>query len=284
MRHGLMLLARLVARAPRGRVPGAHLGLLMLLAQAFAAGQAWAVPEAKEIMEKNFYASKPMRLFKEVTMTLINERGELRIRKIAALSSLQDNGVDSNMLVRFIEPADIKGTAFLQLEHSQGDDDQWVYLPALHKSRRLVSSNRKDSFMGSDFAYGDVLPPKVSLYQHRLLREEPLDAVPCYVIESVPVNEDIQRDYGYSRKISWIAQDSYHEVKTVYFDVAGRLLKTQLVQGIVLIDVDTQRWAAKRREMANHQTNHRTIVTADRYTTAVDITPSTYTLRSLERD
>jgi hypothetical protein len=243
-----------------------------------------AAPTAEEIMQKNFFASKPHELLKQVTMTLVNERGETRQRKIVALTALQPNGIDSDMLVRFVEPADVKGTSFLEIEHSEGDDDQWIFLPALHKSRRLVSSNRKDSFIGSDFAYGDVLPPKVSLYRHTLLREETVEGLPCYVVESVPATDDVKRDYGYSRKITWVAEDSFHEVKTEYYDVAGRLLKTQIVRGITLVEPQANRWAPTYKEMVNHQTGHKTIVNADSYTTDAKITPQTFTLRALERD
>lgn len=239
---------------------------------------------ADEIMQKNFFASKPKQLLKEVTMTLVNERGEKRQRSITALVTLQPNGVDSNMLVRFKSPADVKGTSFLEIEHSDADDDQWIYLPALHKSRRLVSSNRKDSFIGSDFSYGDVMPPKVSLYQHKLLNEEAADGAPCYVIESVPANEDVKRDYGYAKKVTWIDKNSFHELKTVFYDVTGRLLKTQTVKGLVLIDADTNRWAATYKEMLNNQTNHRTIAVAESHTTDVKVTDSTFSLRALERD
>jgi hypothetical protein len=258
--------------------------LAVATASLLSTSAVWSAPAADEVMQKNFFASKPRQIFKEITMTLVNESGEKRQRKIAALTSLQPNGIDSNMLVRFLEPADVKGTSFLQIERSEGNDDQWIYLPAVHKSRRLVSSNRKDSFIGSDFAYGDVLPPKVSLYRHKLLPEEPVEGLPCYVVESVPVSEDVKRDYGYSRKITWVAQDSFHEVKTVYYDVTGRLLKTQIVRGITLVDPEVHRWAPTYKEMVNHQTGHKTIVTADSYTTATKITPDTYTLRALERE
>jgi hypothetical protein len=257
----------------------------LLAATLLCAGSAWpAPPTADEIMQKNFFASKPRQFFREVTMTLVNERGESRQRKITALSSLQSNGIDSNIVVRFLEPADVKGTSFLQMEHSEAEDDQWIYLPALRKSRRLVSSNRKDSFIGSDFAYGDMLPPRVSLYQHKLLREESVEGLDCYVVESVPATEDVKRDYGYSRKVTWAAKDSFHEVKTEYYDVTGRLLKTQIVRGIMLVDPEANRWAPKYKEMVNHQTNHKTIVKSDSYTTDVSITPQTYSLRALERD
>jgi hypothetical protein len=245
---------------------------------------AWSAPTADEIMQKNFFASKPSRLQKSVTMTLINDRGETRERKIEALTSLQPNGIDSNMLVRFVSPADVKGTSFLEIEHSDADDDQWIYLPALHKSRRLVSSNRKDSFIGSDFAYGDVLPPKVTLYQNKLLREEDAEGIPCYVIESVPANDDVRRDYGYGRKVSWIAKDSFHEVRIEYFDTADRRLKTEIVRGITLVEPANARYAPTYKEMTNLQTGHKTIVKADRYTTDAAIGPDTYSLRSLERE
>ncbi|MDD5332811.1 MAG: outer membrane lipoprotein-sorting protein [Rhodoferax sp.] len=245
---------------------------------------AQSAPTADEIMQKNFFASKPKRVFQEVTMTLVNERNETRLRKITSLISLQANGFDTNILVRFLAPPDVKGTSFLQIEHAQGEDDQWIFLPALHKSRRLVSSNRKDSFIGSDFSYGDVIPPKVSLYQHKLLREETVGTQPCYVVESVPVNDDVKRDYGYGRKITWVALESFFEMKTEYYDVTGRLLKTQLVKDIVKVDAETNRWLAKYKEMTNRQTNHKTVITVDRYTTATSITSATYTLRALEND
>ncbi|MGH8536354.1 MAG: outer membrane lipoprotein-sorting protein [Gammaproteobacteria bacterium] len=243
-----------------------------------------AVPTAEEIMQRNFFSSKPKQLSKDVTMTLVNDQGQTRERKVKAISVLQPNGVDSNMLVRFLAPSDIKGTGFLQIEHLEGDDDQWIYLPALHKSRRLVSSNKKDSFMGSDFSYGDVLPPKVSNYHHKLLKEEAIEGQDCYVIESVPIDEGIMRDSGYSRKTTWIRKDNFHETKVEYSDLSGRLLKTQIVRGIILVEPDTSRWTAIYKEMVNHQTGHKTIFNADQYSTDVTIASDMFSLRTLERE
>jgi hypothetical protein len=243
-------------------------------------------PSPNEIMQGNFFSSKPKQLLlhQEMTMTLMNDRGETRQRTITSLSALQANGIDSRIMVRFLAPSDVKGTAFLQIEHSEGDDDQWIFLPALHKSRRLVSSNRKDSFIGSDFAYGDVIQPKVSLYQHKLLREETFDGQPCYVIESVPATDDIKRDYGYGKKVTWISQGNYFDVKTVYYDVTGRLLKTQMAKNLVKADSSANSWLAQYKEMFNHQTNHKTIVTVERYRAETIVAPDTFTLRALEKD
>ncbi len=239
---------------------------------------------AQQVMEKNFFVTKVRTLKTDSTMVLINDRGQTRERKSTTLTKLQKNGVDSKLLVKFLSPADIQGTGFLQVEHSTGDDDQWIYLPALKKTRRLVANNKKDSFVGSDFSYGDILLPKVELYKHALLRVEPLDGQECYVIESIPRDEGVKRDSGYSKKITWARKDNFLETKVEYYDVSGRLLKTQNVSGHKLVEPDTQRWVAMRREMINHQTQHKTIFTFDRIEADVPVADDAFTTRSIERE
>ena len=239
---------------------------------------------AHQIMEKNFFVTKVRTLKSDSTMILINDRGQTRERKSATLAKLQKNGIDSKLLVKFLSPADIKGTGFLQVEHSTGDDDQWIYLPALKKTRRLVANNKKDSFVGSDFSYGDVLLPKVDFYKHTLLRSEPMGGQDCYVIESLPRDEDVKRDSGYAKKITWVRKDNFLETKVEYYDVSGRLLKTQTVSDHKLVEPDTQRWIALRREMVNHQTEHKTILTFDRIEADVPVADDAFTTRSIERE
>ena len=161
---------------------------------------------ARDIMEKNFFVVKLKTVRDMATMTLINARGEIRKREMDIAGKLQSNGIDSNLIIRFQYPPDIKGTGFLQIEHSNGDDNLWIYLPALHKTRRLVANNKKDSFFGSDFSYCDILPPGVDLYHHKMLRSETIDGYECFVIESVPKSEREQRNSGYSKKNNLGAQ------------------------------------------------------------------------------
>jgi len=239
---------------------------------------------AREMMEKNFFVSKLKSLRSEATMVLVNDKGQTRERKSTTLQVLQPNGVDSKLLVKFSTPADIKGTAFLQVEHSDADDDEWLYLPALGKSRRLVANNKKDSFVGSDFSYGDISLPKVDLYQHRLVRSEVVGGEDCYVIESVPKSETTQADFGYARKITWLRKDNFLETRVEYYDLSGRLLKTQLVTGHKLVEPDTHRWMALRREMTNQQTGHKTVFTFDTVEAGVSVPPDLFTTRYLERE
>ena len=103
--------------------------------------------------------------------------------------------------MRFTSPADIKGTAVLTIEND-GDDDIWVYLPALKKVRRLAASNKKDAFVGTDFSYGDVLGHRVEDWNQKFVRKDTLDGKPVIVIESTPKTPAVAANSGYSASAS----------------------------------------------------------------------------------
>ena len=240
-------------------------------------------PSPREIMERNFAVTKVSALRVDLTMTLINSRGQRRERSTTTLIKLQPNAIDSKFLVRFTTPPDVAGTGLLQIEHSDGDDDLWIYLPALRKSRRLVASNKKDSFVGSDFSYGDIAIPKVDQYRHTLRSSETVDGVQCYVIESVPATDVVRSNSGYSRKVTWIRSDNFLETKVEYYDLANRLLKTQRVARHEPVASQKGKWFALEREMTNHQTGHRTLLVATKLDGTLTISDETFTARTLER-
>jgi outer membrane lipoprotein-sorting protein len=254
-----------------------------LVAAAAPAGRA-ADPSARDIMEKNFFVSRVSSLQLESTMVLINDKGQQRERRSTGLIKLQPNGVDSKLVVRFSTPADIKGTSFLQVEHIDGDDDLWIYLPALRKSRRLVANNKKDSFVGSDFSYGDISLPKVDQYRHTLLRSEKVDGFDCYVVESAPASDSVRADSGYSRKVTWVRRDNFVETKVEYYDLAGRLWKTQRVTRHELVEPQKARWFPLQREMTNHQNGHRTLITMAKVIPGIAVPDEVFTTRYIERD
>jgi hypothetical protein len=243
-----------------------------------------AEPDAQSIMQRNFFVAKFKSLQADSHMALINAKGQKRERRSTNHIKLQPNGIDSKFLVKFSSPTDIKGTSFLQVEHSAGEDDLWIYLPALKKSRRLVASNKKDSFVGSDFSYGDILLPRVDLYRHVLLRSEAVDGHDCFVVESTPANESVRSHSGYSRKITWVRKDNFLETKVEYFDLSGRLLKTQRVAEHKLIEPETQRWLALSREMTNHQSGHKTVLRFDKVEPGAQLSEELFTTRYLERE
>jgi uncharacterized protein len=243
-----------------------------------------AEPSAREIMEKNFFVTKVSALQVDLTMVLINDKGQQRERRSVGLIKLEPNGVDSKLVVRFDEPADIKGTSFLQVEHIDGNDDLWIYLPALKKSRRLVANNKKDSFVGSDFSYGDISLPKVDQYRHSLLKTEAVDGVECFVIESVPATDAVRASTGYSKKVTWVRRDNYVEAQVEYYDLAGRLWKTQKVSRPEAVEPQKGRWFPLYREMTNHQNGHRTVITATKLVPGVALPDDTFSTRSIERN
>ncbi len=261
----------------------ALIGALALLGLGLRNAWADEALTAKQIMEKNFYVTKVKAFKADSTMVLFNAQGEKRERKLANVQALEANGVDSKTLAKFLEPADVRGTGFLQIEHSGADDDQWIFLPALQKSRRLVANNKKDSFFGSDFSYGDISLPKVEAYSHRLTGMEAVGGADCYVVESVPATDQLKDDTGYSKKVSWIRKDNFIEAKVDYYDLNGELFKTQTTSGYQQASSHPDRWLVVHREMDNVQTGHKTVFDFAHLDIKSPVEDGLFTTRSLER-
>lgn len=237
-----------------------------------------------QIMERNFMVNK----FKDSTgnarFRLINSSGQERVRESLGFSKLQANGIDNMRVTRFTAPADIKGTATLLIEHSEKDDDIWIYLPALKKVRRLVASNKKDSFVGTDFSYGDVIGHKVSDWKHTLRREETVDGQPCYVIESMPANNEVKANSGYSKRVGWIRKDNFVTIRGEFYDEGGALLKKFSATDLQELDPALKRWQANRLEAQNVQTGHRTVIEFSNTKVNQSVSPDVFTTRYLERE
>jgi outer membrane lipoprotein-sorting protein len=178
----------------------------------------------------------------------------------------------------------VKGTAILTIEHADQDDDIWVYLPALKKVRRLVAANKKDSFAGTDFSYGDVIGHKVEEWEHRLLGEEEVDGQPCYVIESLPRDETVKSNSGYARHHSWVRKDNFVTIKEEFWDEAGQPLKAFRGLAVRLVDPDRGKWRPMRLEATNLQTDHHTVIQFDDFQVNQHPADEFFTPRSLERE
>lgn len=243
---------------------------------------AWALTPV-EIMEKNFVATKYPDSTSETTMTLTNKAGKQRVRKTFGTTKLEPNGVDNMRMTRFLEPADVKGTVSLLIEHSEKDDDIWIYLPSVKKVRRLVSSNKKDSFVGTDFSYGDVIGHKVKEWDHKLVKEEEVDGKPCYVIESTPKDASIKANTGYSKRVGWIEKDNFVTLKGVLYDEAGELLKEAKFTNYTEVDPVRHKWQAGQLEMRNVQAEHATVIHIDQLKVNVGVKEDYFTTRYMEQ-
>lgn len=241
-------------------------------------------PSPREIAQRNFSVTRVLDSTAGVTFTLTSPTGGERVRRTLTLSKLRPNGLDNMRMVRFVAPPDVRGLAILTIENAADEDDIWVYVPALRKVRRLTASNRKDSYAGTDFSYGDVIGHRVDDWTHRLVREETLDDQPCHVLESVPASEAVIARTGYSKRMSWIRRDNHVAIREEFWDAEGRPLKTFRAFDVRIVDHARGNWQAMRLEAANLQSGHRTVVRFENFKANQRLAEDLFTTRYMERE
>ena len=156
-----------------------------------------------------------------LTMTLRNKQGQESTREMRNRSlEVADDGDKS--LIIFDHPKDVRGTALLTFSHKTGNDDQWLYLPALKRTKRIASNNKSGPFMGSEFAYEDISSQEVEEYTYKYLRDESYEGTPVYVIERYPTDDNS----GYTKQIVWMDAERYIPLKVDYYDRKQSHLKT----------------------------------------------------------
>ena len=252
-------------------------------AVAVLAQNAFGAPSPEGIMAKNLLATKVADSTTNSTFRLINASGQVRVRETDGDSKLIAGTTDNRRLVNFLSPSDIRGTKTLLIEHSNAEDDMWIYLPAMKKVRRLVASNKKDSFVGTDFSYGDVIGYKVEEWNHKLVREENVAGRDCYVIESTPKSPQVAANTGYSRRIGWIDKGSFVALRAEIYDLNGQLLKKLTDEDVRQVDASNDRYQPMKLTAENVQTGHKTIIEFKNFKANVGIGDDVFTARSLER-
>ena len=239
---------------------------------------------AYEIVEKSFDTVELAGTEATSTMTIFDGKGRQRVRQIAQVSKLYDDGDTEKKLIRFLSPADVKGTGFLSFDYEDKDDDMWLYMPALRKTRRIVSSEKSKSFMGSEFSYSDITPPTLSDFVFTLLGEEDVGDTWCWKIEMIPNDDDIADENGFSKKISWIAQKDFVVRKSVYYDLDEELHKELMVHEIRELDPQNHKYRLIHLEMENKQNGRKSILKIDQIIFNPNVKDDFFTTRYLERE
>ncbi len=211
-----------------------------------------------------------------MVMTLINKAGDTSTRNIR-IKTLEVEGDGDKSLSIFDEPADVKGTKMLTYSHGLEPDDQWLYLPALKRVKRISSRNKSGPFMGSTFAFEDLGSQEVEKYTYRFLREEPCGDWQCYVVERYPA----YKFSGYTRQVAWIDQEGYRLVRAEFYDRKKALLKT-------LTQSDFQQflghyWRPGEMFMENHQTGKSTLLEWDNYAFKTGLSDRDFRSQALKR-
>lgn len=188
-----------------------------------------------------------------MTMILRNRQGEESTRQLRIRTLETENDGDKS-LVLFDEPLDVRGTAFLNHTHKTAADDQWLYLPALKRVKRIASNNKSGPFMGSEFAYEDLSSQEIEKYTYEFVGDEKISGVLHYVVERRPVD----RSSGYTRQVVWYDAAEFRPQRIDYYDRKNELLKTLSFHDYKQYKAEF--WRADEMRMENHQTGKSTVL------------------------
>ncbi|WP_462151597.1 outer membrane lipoprotein-sorting protein [Pseudoalteromonas xiamenensis] len=211
-----------------------------------------------------------------MTMLLTNANGDTSERRLRMKMLEVENDGDKGLTI-FDTPLDVKGTAFLNFSHTTEADEQWLYLPALKRVKRIASKNKSGPFMGSEFAYEDLSSFELAKYQFNYLGEQMLDNQSTFLLEQIPVD----KNSGYTKQHVWLDKLHYQPLKVEYYDRKGALLKT-----LTLRDYQMHLgkfWRAHTLEMDNVQTHKATRLTTESLEFSQGLAISDFNQASLQR-
>jgi len=209
-------------------------------------------------------------------MILRNKHGQESTRKTHGKNlEVVDDG--DKTLVVFDNPRDVKGTAFLTWSHSLKSDDQWLFLPALERVKRISSSNKSGPFMGSEFAYEDISSNEVDKYKYKYLKNEKINDKDNFVVERYPQ----YKHTGYTRMITWLDVEMYQPVKIEFYDLKNTLLKTLTYHDYK--QYLNKFWRPGKMEVINHQTGKSTTLNWKKYEFDTGLKARDFDRNSLKR-
>ena len=212
----------------------------------------------------------------DMLMILRNTQGEESIREIEIKSlEIADDGDKS--LTIFNKPRDVKGTAFLSFSHPVAADDQWLYLPALKRVKRISSRNKSGPFMGSEFAFEDLSSFEVEKFTYKYIAEEELDGMKVHKVEQYPVDENS----GYTRRVIWLDTVELRPYKIEFYDRKNSLLKTLTFEGYALYL--EKFWRPAKQVMINHQNGKSTELQMNNYKFKSGLSDSDFNKNALKR-
>ena len=240
-------------------------------------------PAARAIMEKVDARDDGDNQTSDMEMILIDKRGKKRVRRLGIFS--KDKGEDTLRLMFFLEPADVKDTAFLTWDYDDPDkdDDQWLYLPALRKTKRIASSDKDGSFMGSDLNYSDMTDRNLEDYDFTLKKEMEVHGVKTWLIESIPRTKKVIKETGYKKSLLFVRQDNYFVIRGVNWVRDGGYLKYMDVKKLERIGgiwVATEMHVTKKK---SKKFVHKTILKLNNVKFNQDLDYDMFTVRRMEK-
>ncbi len=243
-------------------------------------------PEARAIMQRVDARDDGDNQTADMEMILIDRHGAERVRKIASFS--KDKGPDTLRLMFFLHPADVKDTAFLTIDYDdpQHDDDQWLYLPALRKTKRIATTDKSGSFMGSDLNYADMADRELEDYDYHFYekgREQTFDGVKTWAIWATPRSKKVVAKTGYAKELAFIRQDNDFIIRSIHWVENSADLKYMMVKRLEKIDGI---WVANELHVTRKtgkQVVHKTILKLERVRFNQDLDETLFSVRQMEK-
>jgi hypothetical protein len=219
----------------------------------------------------------------DMQMVLIDKNGDERKRAIRSFD--KDKGEDKQRIMFFTSPADVEDTAFLTYDYDayEKDDDQWLYLPALRKTKRIASSDKSGSFMGSDFNYADMTRKNLDAYDFKILKEDEVRSEKVWLIEALPKTREEIEETGYEKSIAFVRQDNFVVVRAVHWVNEGNKLKYQDVSGLEKIDGIWTITAMSMTTKKGKTTLHKTELYFDNVKYNQELSEQMFSVRRLEK-
>lgn len=252
---------------------------LLLIAVFFNSGSSIFSQTAREISEKASNAMEINSMEMASTLKILDDKGRERIRKTVN-ATREFEGV-TKTIVKFTAPADVQGTAMLIFDYEDQADDMWIYLPALRKTRRIVSSEKGKSFMGSEFSNADMTKPNLDDFDYKIIRSEKYDDKDCWLIEALCKNEDIEDENGYSKRISWIEKETFLVYKMEFYDFDGELHKIQYIKDFRM--QTNKKYFAFYMEKENVQNGRKSIMIIDQFQAGSTMSESSFSPTMLSK-
>ncbi len=212
----------------------------------------------------------------DMVMILRTKRGQ-EIKRQMRSRTLEVERDGDKALTVFDTPLDVKGTSFLSHSHVEGNDDQWIFIPAVKRVKRISSRNKSGPFLGSEFAFEDLSSFEIEKFSFNFIKDDAIDEQEMFVIEMDPVD----KYSGYTRAQAWVDKDHYRVHKIDFYDRRDTLLKTLTISEYKLYK--DKYWRAGLQRMENHKTGKSTDIIVENLEFDVGLTDKDFNENRLQR-
>ena len=254
------------------------MGLILMVCMSISA----SAQNAQEIIRRSHEVVKVSSFEAVSTLTITDSKGNQRIRKSRMASMSMSDGTEKR-IIKFLSPAEVKGTGILIFDYPEKSDDMWIFLPALRKTRRIVSREKGKSFMGSEFSNANMTAPGLDDFAYKFLGEEIFNGKPCHMIEAVPISSELEDEYGYLKSVSWFDKKSYLVYQTNYYDLDMELFKTVANKEFKLLNEGQGKYMVTHMIAINHH-NKRSSEMVMEQVAVTPVKKSYFTVAFLEKE